>query len=231
MSCKPNPAPTGPTAVVTQIVPPQKPEGGLNEGWWKKALVIVGFMYINGYLASRAFYASLGLASSDFTMAEYDYLVQGLLYLLLDYQSIVHPHWAFFGYYLWWLCTWPLLWFSLRLAFWKGSKRKVWLQPALLVVLAVAITAVATFHGRERANVLKALTEKLPNALVYYAAKEKAEGVISGRLVSRTEKCICLTSIDGWEIQGTNQLERAANEPDERFFVIPFEKIQTIIFK
>lgn len=194
--------------------------------WWKRALVVVGVIYINGYLASRAFYASLGLSPSDFLLGEYDYLIQGLLYLTPDYYSIVHWQHNFIWYYLCIVLTWLLLWISAWLAFWKGARSNAWLYPIMLISLAVLISTAATLHGQQRAKVLKSLTEKLPNAIIYYLPDDKSQGIISGRLVSRNDKIVCLTSIDGWELAGTNIFNQ-----QEGFFIIPMEKIQTIVIQ
>ena len=200
-----------------------------SETWWKRALVVAGVIYINGYLASRAFYQSLGLSPSDFVMSEYDYLIQGLLYLTPDYYSIVHWQLGFFWYYVCIMMTWPLLWVSARLAFRKGGGRKAWLQLVKLIFLAVVTSLLATFHGQQRAKVLKSLTEKLPNVIIFYLPEEKSPGIISGRLVSRNDRIVCLTSIDAWEVAGTNRFIHA--DVDRRFFIIPMEKVQTIIIK
>jgi len=208
----------------------ESPSDGLGgETWWKRALIVVGFIYINGYMASRAFYGSLGLSPSDFVMGDYDYLIQGLWYLTPEYQSVLHWQLGFAGYYFCIILTWLLVWLSSKVAFKERLFRQAWLPSLLVVLLAVAISVLAAFHGQKRANVLKALTEKLPMVIIYYSPEEKESAAIAGRLVSRNDKIVCLTSINSWVV--TNEERIATDETDPRFFVIPFEKVKTIIIR
>ncbi|MBL9138383.1 MAG: hypothetical protein JNK85_21120 [Verrucomicrobiales bacterium] len=219
----PAPPPSSGTIHSNETDPPK--EGG--EDWWKRLLVVAGFTFVNGFVALRAFTTCLGLTPQDFVFGDYDYFIQGLLYLLGDYQ--VFTVWSAddLPYGLILLATWVLLWLTLQFSFvWRFRRPMV--LPLALALLAVIVTIVGTHHGRLRAKNFKRLSQFLPPVIVRYhpLGDETATAIAAGRLVARNDKVVCLTRIHGWKVGPEDWVD--PGDLDVRFVILPMERVESL---
>lgn len=222
--------PVNPSAVpAPPAASPAQDKAGIEE-WLKRASICLALLYVNGYVAFRAYAITLGLTPADFSMEEKDFLIQGVRYLILDSEVILHPRMDHWPYYTFVLVTLLMMFLGIYVAFIKLAVARPWKMLSyvlFLLALFIGLSIVAANHGVYRARLLAQSFDQLPQVYVAYESPESKDSLnyVAAQLLTRTDKVICLVNVTEQDI-GTNAPYLTQN--DRHLLVIKSDKIVRI---
>jgi len=200
------------------------------EEWLKRGTICLAFIYVNGSISFHAYASTLGLSSSDFALDDKDYFIQGIRFLLLDSQAVLHPCVDYAFYFVLVAATWVLLFVVVSLAFRKiapTASRQTFGYSIQIALVFVALNFVAAHGGVLAAKLTAQSFDRLPPVMVCYSSPEdeKSLNCAAGRLLARTDKVVCLVSLT-LQLIGTNP--PVAYENDKRVLIIRNECVNRI---
>lgn len=200
------------------------------EEWSKRIGICLALLYVNGYAAFRTYAGSYGLSPSDFGLAETDYVMKGVAFLVFDTASILSPRWQFLLYYVLVIVSWLVIAYGFHLALVRvsvGNFRATAHYTALLGIVFIALDVLAAHQGRLRADLDVDGFDSLPYVVVTYESPDAENDVdyACAQVVARTEKVICLANVSYQKV-GTN----ISTNNDGHLLVIPSERLILIKF-